>query len=433
MAKKTEVGEVEPILKPSAKKAAAKKSTAKSAKSSNGNAQKAKQEKDERTQAAEKKKLQKQINTRVEKLKTAADKAGVKEKDVAAQYAPREVDGKPITKFKDFTEEESTAALAGLKELAKQKAKDATALAKRELNDEEKVTLKEMETQVRANIRNFQTAVFEIGSALTIISEQKLYRSTHDSFALYVEERFELGTSQAYDVMKAATLFRRLVGDQAHVDVKTLPSLRAALGISQRVDRLLLDSGYKGKPEEKAVVTQLSRNIYNLAVQTAPVDRSGKPILSPAHLDSVTNVLNDIAVAGAVELDGKQIPLNVAQAAIGEQIAEQSAERRKRLNQYLAQRVTAEAEAIRQGAIDRIASGAGTEGKLDSKSGELVLPEGVTPRLTMSCSAHGRGSADDVDYDHITLSCGCRFRSTTEGFEFAEFKPKAAKAETTAA
>lgn len=432
--------EVEPLLKPSQKGKGGDKGTARESAASGKQEKADKIKTDRKTAASQKKtkteeqkaaeKAQKNVVKLAGKIRTALTDTDLKEKDVAGTFSTGRKDANgadqpTVAKFEKLTEDEATKALDFVKEKSKE-AKKAKALAKKsELTDEEIETRKQMERQVRKNLENFQNAAMEVGSALAVINEQRLYRSTHERFNDYVLETYDLSPAQAYSVISAATTFKMIIGDDVELNAKNLPSIRAAEAIQRSTNRLLADNGYKGQDDEKFVTTTLARNLYNLAVQTAPTDKNGKAILSPAHLDSVSMVMNDIAKTGAVEIDGKQVPLNVARAAIGEQIAEQSAERQKRLNQYLADTITAKRDEFKQ-AFDTKNARAGT-GRLDTAINNATgvigdIPEGVTPKLTLNCSVHGRSGLDpEMNEQILRLTCGCEFLMTTEGLAFSQY------------
>lgn len=366
-------------------------------------------EREKAQEAKEKEKAAKAAKKRAEALSAAAEKAGEKEADVAAKFS-----GGAAEKFAGLTEEQAGEALTALKEQAKEKTK-AEAIAKRtELSDEETVERRNLEHVVEKNLANFQTAAFQIGGALSAINAGCLYRSTHKTFEEYVSVRFGLSKPHAYSVMAAAQTFSALTEGEV-VDSKNLPSITAAEAIHRGTIRLLKEAGLDENPEVEAVTRQLARNVYALAVQSAPTDaKTGNPILSPAHITSTFSVLGEVAKSGTVQVDGKDVPLNLAAASIDEMITTESAERVARLKQSLAERIDAtKATVTASSQVNKL------DAALNSVTGNgREIPEGVTPRLNVLCSIHGRVELDRTTDNDVTLGCGCVFVLTPEGYTF---------------
>jgi hypothetical protein len=294
-----------------------------------------------------------------------------------------------------------------------QKAQKAIAL-KTTLSDAEAAERKNLEKIIERNLANFQTAGFQIGGALSAIRHNKLYRSTHKTFALYVSDKFGLSEPHAYSVMSAAATFEALT-EGGVVDSKSLPSLTAAEAIHRGVTKLLKESNLKQDAEIDAVTKQLSRNVYQVAVQSAPKDaKTGEPILSPSHIVSTFNVLNDVAKSGVVEVNGKSVPLNLAAASFDEMITTQSAERVNQMKQSLSDRIARAKEQVKEsGAASKL------EKALTSATGNnREIPVGVEPVITSVCSIHGRCDIESTSDVDIELGCGCVFVHTPEGFKY---------------
>ncbi len=377
--------------------------------------EKAKKEKEAAAQKEkerkEKEKAQKAAEKRAEGLRDLAQKAGLKEAEEAPKYNPE------AKKFTDLTEEQAKTAKDALKEAVKAKNKqDKLALASNLTADEEKER-GTLEKIVEKYLGNFQQAAFQIGGALTAISQKKLYRNTHKTFEAYVSERFGLSKPHAYSVMNAAYTFTALTEGEA-VDAKSLPSITAAEAITRGVRGLLKDAGMQDSPEVEAVTRQLARNAYQLAVQNAPVDKDGQPILSPDHLTSTFSVLSQVAKSGVVTVDGKDMPVNLAAAAMDEMITTESKERSDRFRQTLADRIEAAkaqaVEARKSKLDDALASATSGNG--------AAIPAGVEPKLNAICSVHGRVALEDSSDTDVTLGCGCVFVHTPEGFKFDKNK-----------
>lgn len=466
--------DVKPLLKPSQQKAAGKSSGSKpqtqaeidadqALKDAEKNLKKAQADKKAKDakEAKEKEaqKLKDEKKAKAEKERAAKEKTEAKDRSktlltqmkpttlVEADVAKEASAGRANIPVAEGSDEKQTPVETFL-ELTKSEAKEAGKIigkAVKKLNDEKALALKtnltaeeeterkRLEKTVRDNLGKFNSAAMEIGAALTIINQHKLYRSTHKTFEAYVAEQFELSRPQAYSVMTAARTFQAIAGEDQKFALNAMPSIRAAEAIAQGVDGMIADAGLKTDPEQKAIERQLARNVFELATSTAPKDKNDKPVLSPAHIDSVFNVVRDIAKTGTVEVDGKAVPLNLAKAAIGEQIAEQSVERQGRLNALLAERIEKE-----RGNVSAASSVAKRSATLDAALNQATvsdfsIPDGVTPRLTLACSVHGRQDAADHTDQYIELSCGCHFVSTPEGLSFTDNKKadalKAAKPE----
>lgn len=60
--------------------------------------------------------------------------------------------------------------------------------------------------QLEAVVDRGKRVFLEVGAALREIRDSKMYRNSHKSFAAYVEERFELRKSYAYQLIESATV-----------------------------------------------------------------------------------------------------------------------------------------------------------------------------------------------------------------------------------
>lgn len=384
--------------------------------------QRAEAEKDKAEREKQAAKAKRAAEARETKLKEFGEKAGLKEAEVAAQFSAdrKAEDGSPapVKKYVQLTEDEAGKAMEHLKAKAKEKTK-ADALAKsKALTPEEAADRKDLEKIVDKNLDNFQKAAFQIGGALTGISQKRLYRNTHDSFEEYVLERFGLSRPHAYSVMGAAATFQALTEGEA-VSADKLPSITAAETITRGVKGLLKAGGLEDSPEVDAITRQLARNAYNLAVQDAPKDKAGNPILSPQHLQNVFGVLNEVAKSGVVELDGKQMPINLAAQSVDEMITTKSAEQVARLKQSIADRVAKQRE---QAAAGRAAVGAAVA---SATGNGMAIPADTKPRITVACSVHGRVPIEETSDNDIKIGCGCVFVSTPEGYVFDKNVPPA--------
>lgn len=68
------------------------------------------------------------------------------------------------------------------------------------LTREEAVALEDCEQRIERGLRTF----LEVGSALTVIRDSRLYRETHETFEAYAKERWNLSRTRSYELMTAA-------------------------------------------------------------------------------------------------------------------------------------------------------------------------------------------------------------------------------------
>ena len=92
--------------------------------------------------------------------------------------------------------------------------------------------LAELEAVIRAGLETF----IDVGTALSEIKEQRLYRATHRSFEAYCDEKWQLGRSHAYRLVEAAQTVRVLLQDDSK-DVPVPVMRREAVTESIRVPR----------------------------------------------------------------------------------------------------------------------------------------------------------------------------------------------------
>src|SRR5262245_37656887 len=72
------------------------------------------------------------------------------------------------------------------------------------LSVEEKMRLEECERAVKRNLRSW----CEAGAALVEIRDERLYRETHESFAAYCRDRWDMSRQQAYRLIDATAVVR---------------------------------------------------------------------------------------------------------------------------------------------------------------------------------------------------------------------------------
>jgi hypothetical protein len=352
----------------------------------------------------------KKLEKAVEKLNEQIATLGISEADAMAG-----VEGKAA--FSELTLSEAEALIESQKEAVSNKKKETALALRTALTEDEQKEFATCDAAIKKALPQFQTLGWKIGAALSIINSKRLYRNHTNAdgspmtFAEFVMTQYDLSRPHAYSVMNAAQTFEALSGGE-NFNAKQLPSITAAEGITRGVTGLLKEANVSTEDaaEVKAITQQMARNVYDLAVSSAPVDKAGAPILSPSHLQSVFSVLNDVARTGVVEMDGVQVPVNLAAASIDEMITDESAERVKRAKQFLADRFAAQQQVTK--APKAAAASNGTSGN------GLALPAEVKPKLTVICSFHGRVEVKETTEQDLTLACGCVFVSTPDGYLF---------------
>lgn len=70
------------------------------------------------------------------------------------------------------------------------------------LTREETIALDDCEQRIEHGLKTF----IEVGSALTVIRDSRLYRGTFSTFESYLEERWNLKRQRAYELMSAAAV-----------------------------------------------------------------------------------------------------------------------------------------------------------------------------------------------------------------------------------
>lgn len=283
------------------------------------------------------------------------------------------------------------------------------------LDETEEARRIELESVVRENLEGFFESSLKIGAALSGINKDRLYRSTHGTFEDYVIEEFGISRPHAYQLMTAGAVYEAI--NDHSLEATVLPSLRAALAVSKNVKGLIPDN--LNERDMESFERAATKFVWRLIVETAPQDDKKKPLINPAHLESVFVTLRDLVRNGAVEIDGEQIPLSVAQTAFDEQVTQESYERTQRQKQKLAAEVEKRKTArnkpqVRDGkkTLDGLLAKRG----LGDASGEVETPQNDSqPTIAISCSQHGPVSIDRFVFAGFVLTCGCTFHKTAEG------------------
>ena len=103
---------------------------------------------------------------------------------------------------------------------------------------------------------------YEVGSALLAIRDGRLYRVTHSRFADYCHVRWRMSRIHAHRLIDAAKTREMLpIGNKPSCEGQSRPLTRLP-------------------PEERAVAWQE-------AIDSAPLDDDGEPIITAAHVESV--------------------------------------------------------------------------------------------------------------------------------------------------
>lgn len=371
-----------------------------------------------KTEEREKKKAEKErlanetaAKKRADKMTEIAGKLGVGEVSLAER-----ISGGRVKLFVDVTKEEWEAILPTLQEEVRTKVAQDKLVKATTLSAEEQAERTKLEKVVYKFIDNFNKAAFQIGGALFAINQKRLYRNTHPTFEAYVMEEFKLSRPHAYSLMGAAQTYIALTDGQV-ATAEDLPSIAIAEAINSGTNRLLRESpDFKEDAEVNAITKQLTVNAYRLAVETAPKDpETGKPLMNTDHIKSVYSVLSEMARTGNVQVDGQDIPVNLAAASVDEMITAETAERVARMKEGLANRIQQMKERAKQNG----AGGAGAASNAPAGKGNgQAIPEGAVPKVVGLCSVHGKVAIDKTTVQDLTLGCGCVFVSTPEGYVF---------------
>jgi hypothetical protein len=129
-----------------------------------------------------------------------------------------------------------------------------------ELTTTQQGRLEELVTVIENGMRSY----LEVGNALTEIRDDELWRDTHDTFELFCRERWEFSSKRAIQLINTA-----------------------------RVDSVLADRSENPRPRNEGqarVLTKVSGDdlvveVWDYAVETAPVDGHGVTRMSALHIE----------------------------------------------------------------------------------------------------------------------------------------------------
>lgn len=173
------------------------------------------------------------------------------------------------------------------------------------LTDDEHQELQHCEEIIRDGIKVF----IQVGTALKIIREKRLYRGTHNTFDEYVDQRWGIHSRQAA--------------------AQKIIAANIALRLSNKFDtsEICLTHAL----ELQGLDDEGMETVWRVVKDTAP---DGK--VTAKHVKSVVNVFRDALATGAIDGGtGHSIP---AAGALHAAITEETYERMKRQQQHLAEK-----------------------------------------------------------------------------------------------
>lgn len=123
----------------------------------------------------------------------------------------------------------------------------------------ERATLQAFEGVIEKGLASF----VEVGNALMRIRDSRLYRGTHETFEAYCVERWQLSKSHVNRLVAASSVVESV----------------APVGVTPNNERQARPLT-KLPPEEQA-------DAWQEAVETAPKDGDGEPVITAKHVESV--------------------------------------------------------------------------------------------------------------------------------------------------
>jgi hypothetical protein len=153
------------------------------------------------------------------------------------------------------------------------------------LNPEEASQLQELESIVEKGLTTFR----EVGAALLLIQDKKLYRSTHKNIKSYMADRFGIKKNRGYQLMTAAKTVLEL---EADLTAQSLPiqAVEPRQDDDQGAEPVItaIPVGKSKKNVVKAIPVEHHDVVYT-EVTTKKLDESSPEITSDSH----TNVASD--------------------------------------------------------------------------------------------------------------------------------------------
>ena len=122
-----------------------------------------------------------------------------------------------------------------------------------------------------------------VGRSLIAIRDGQLYSETYDTFEAYCEKRWGFKKSQAYRLIEAATVVAEVSEMSPIGDTKTKDSKqKTQIPVPQNEAQARALAGAGDTPEER-------REVWTKAVETAPRNESGEPVITAKHIAKVAD------------------------------------------------------------------------------------------------------------------------------------------------
>jgi hypothetical protein len=168
--------------------------------------------------------------------------------------------------------------------------------------------LKECERVIERGLATF----YEVGNALAEIRESQLYRISYATFEDYCREKWDMSRFYAHRLIDAAQVVENL-----------LPIGNIPLNEAQAREL----SPYEA---------EVQKAVWHVALNTAPTNGEGKPLVTASHIRSVANVLTEVVKGGGLDDGSGNIkPLGVL---IDAAVTEETYERMMRQKEHIKER-----------------------------------------------------------------------------------------------
>src|SRR6185369_5668665 len=141
------------------------------------------------------------------------------------------------------------------------------------LTTDESRRFKECEKVIQRGLATF----YEVGNALAEIRESRLYRISYATFEDYCKERWQMSRFYAHRLIDAAQV------------VDNLLPIGNVLATESQARELA------------ALEPEVQKAVWHIALSTAPTNSEGDPVVTAAHIKSVTNVLTEVVKGGGMD------------------------------------------------------------------------------------------------------------------------------------
>ncbi|MHB1950152.1 MAG: hypothetical protein ACYCQK_01605 [Acidiferrobacteraceae bacterium] len=119
----------------------------------------------------------------------------------------------------------------------------------------------------------------DVGTSLMAIRDERLYPAEHETFEVYCQKRWGFSRRRAYQLIEGATVVRDLqMCTMVHTAMKKSGEKVQIVPENERQARAIADAAPDAKTRER---------IWVSAVQAAPKDESGKPVVTAAQIKRV--------------------------------------------------------------------------------------------------------------------------------------------------